>query len=268
MAYLDDLNDLFKKGPASGWADVSSSLGNEFYDLDGRLIRRGDYYSSAERRLPIVLRPDALAVGDMIPGTSWGSSLANLLVKSSWDEIRHPLISDRSNVCELCGDKLKTLDVHEIWRYDFPPDEEMKQAESALVMGYQRLDGFMVVCHECHLCFHLGKANVDGMLERTHARLAAINHWTRKTVEDYCRTIGNRWKHASQIYWILDLTKLSHPSGGLIIKSPWREHPENPGFLTMQSRLGDENLTVIAGISWKFSSDKAWKDPVPIEAFQ
>ena len=59
----------------------SSKVVDQFHDLDGGAIERGESYLGAGRRLPAVLDTGKTVVGDLIPVTSWGSSLANLLVR-------------------------------------------------------------------------------------------------------------------------------------------------------------------------------------------
>lgn len=167
-------------------------FGDLFYMLDGRKIRRGEFTSGDLSRLPAVLDNNQTVCGDLIPSSSWGSSLANLLTKKSWDTLRHPLIEKNNHVCQLCGCKKKVLDVHEVWSYDFPKQEDLDQAsanENITAFGLQTLQGLMTICKKCHECFHLGLALVNGRLDIALERLAGLNCWDGEQVNDYYHTV-------------------------------------------------------------------------------
>jgi hypothetical protein len=169
------LSSLFQRTPIKKWDDVHEMFGDVFFDLDGNKIQRGQNLGSDRARRPAVINNERTVVGDLIPSTSWGSSLANLLTKQSWDCLRIPLIQKNHSVCELCGKSFNTLDVHEVWNYEFPPENEWEQRNESTVFGTQKLAGLMAICRDCHRCFHLGMAKVDGVLEPTLKRLAALN---------------------------------------------------------------------------------------------
>src|SRR3546814_17266667 len=55
-------------------------------------------------------------VVDLIPETSWCSSLANMLSTRSWKLLRDVVIA-RVGGCEDCGSRANT-ECHELWSYD------------------------------------------------------------------------------------------------------------------------------------------------------
>ena len=244
------------KRPLTSWAEVPPSFGNAFITASGRTIRRGDAFSAAAN-LPAVLHPTRVVQGDLIPRTSWGASLSNLLTKKSWDALRHPLIALRSNACELCGiGGLPSFDVHEVWSYRMPSDAVLREAlrHNALPFGQQSLDGLMVLCKKCHACFHLGLAQFQGRLPMVLARLRALNRWSPQELNGYVEDVFRRHHAHSRVGWILDFTKLQHPEGGLVLQRHWKPLRDGSGLLNK----GDQ-FTGIANIPWKFSQEAVWR---------
>jgi hypothetical protein len=208
-------------------------------------------------RLPVILDNQKMLAGDLIPSTSWGASLANLLTKKSWDMLRHPLISKNNNICEMCGTKHKVLDVHEVWSYWIFSENENAIVSSTmpLKVGIQRLEGLLTICHECHKCFHLGKASVDGEIDRVLERLSMINGWSQAEGRSYYQTVSKRWASLSKHNWVLDFSKIKHPDGFLTIKSPWARVDKDKRFLTAPNKYGPPSVTAIVEHAWRFPTD-------------
>lgn len=250
------LESLFHANKLSSWKNIPESFGNEFIALDGHTTFTRGKGVRSKYRLPALLDDRQCVLGDLIPQTSWGSSLANLLTKASWDRIRHPILDDVSRVCSVCGIQHTTLDIHERWSYHFPV-EDMKRldslSENEIVFGIQRLDGFHPVCRSCHRCFHLGLARVRGELDEVRTIMEAVNQWSEWEMDDYIDTIGDRCGYAEQIYWGLDLSYVSDQK--LEVRAPW--HFGDPGqqFLTSESSMG-QNLTIILNAEWSFARPK------------
>lgn len=184
--------DQLAKSSARPWAKLPKSFGDRFTCSDGSVIIRGQDYEVGPH-LPNVLHPNKLVIGDLIPRTSWGASLANLLSKTSWDKLRHPLIDQCGRACQLCGDgTLRSYDVHEIWSYQMPTPQEIKQAyaQGSLAFGVQTLEGLMMLCPKCHACFHLGLANAKGRLGTVLSRLKVLNNWTGQQLGLYHLAAG------------------------------------------------------------------------------
>ena len=246
----------FTKTPLTGWSQVAPMFGSAFRTSDGRTIRRHDRFEINDR-LPALLHPTRVVQGDLIPRTSWGASLSNLLTKKSWDALRHPLIAQQSNACELCGTAdLHRFDVHEVWCYRMPAIETMRWAaeRGALAFGVQALEGLMVLCQKCHACFHLGFAQSQGHLPAVLGRLRALNRWSKAEVDTYVRTVFQRHGVHSQAHWLLDFAKLTHPDGGLVFQGHWRLLDDGSGLLNK----GDQ-FTGIGNIAWRFSKEKEWR---------
>jgi hypothetical protein len=265
MPTWEPLSSLFQRTPLKGWQDVHPMFGDRFFDLDGNRIERGQQFNPAAARLPAVISNAKTVVGDLIPSSSWGSSLANLLTKKSWDGLRLPLIQTNHNICELCGHRFGTLDAHEIWTYHFPPEHEWEQRNSAWIFGTQKLEGLMAICSPCHRCFHLGKADVDGVLDRTLNRLAALNCWHGTTIERYRDTLSARYDLTNQICWALDLSWVRHPDGGITVRRPWKSHEEDARLLTAPNKFTGESVTALLEVPWKFVGEQGWRGPEKAE---
>jgi hypothetical protein len=129
-------------------------------------------------------------------------------------------------------------------------------------MGTQKLEGLMAICHDCHLCFHLGKGNVEGVLDQTLDRLAALNFWPKEIINQYRVTLDRRYSILSELYWMLDLSAVQHPSGGVTVKKPWKLHDEDPRLIRAPNKYGSDNLTVLLGTPWKFHGENDWRNTV------
>jgi hypothetical protein len=254
------LASLFRRVPIKSWDDVDYMFGNVFYDLDGNKIERGEKLRSINVRRPAVINNSKMIVGDLIPSSSWGSSLAGMLTRESWDSLRKLFLNANNYICELCGQKSGTLDLHEIWGYEFPPDNEWELRDKSNVFGIQKLEGFFTVCRDCHRCFHLGKANVDGVYQATLKRLMALNCWGKSTMDRYCTILDERYSYTNQISWILNLSSVQHPEGGVTLRRTWCLFEEEPRFVMSPSKYGGNNLTALMNIKWKFEGELQWRE--------
>lgn len=240
------LSEMFVKRQVT-WGKVSTEFGNVFRGKHGKIYNRDEQFDPNDPLLPFVLSNKVL-IGELIPHTSWGSSLANMLTKSSWDKLRHPVIQSYQNSCQVCGCYQDTLDVHEIWSYRYLGDNEGK----SLGWGVQHLDGLICVCKACHECFHLGYANVNNRLQIAIERLRKINGWSAVIGNRYYDIIADRWEESNKVKWILDFSGLEHPDGGLTISTIWSFDAQ--GFLNK-----GENKTIITNIPWKFTNETNWR---------
>lgn len=241
------------------WSMVCPSLGDVFFCLDGQPILRNDRFKR-DRRLPAVLKSDVVVAGDWIPGSSWGSSLANMLTKRSWDALRHPLIKQNNSICQVCGTAHDTLDVHEIWRYAKPPEHEIVKAKSHgyQVFGVQTLDSLAAICTDCHKFYHLGLAEVKGEIKPVLRRLGAINGWDSYQTWEYFRLVKKRWEYNSEFLWALDFSNIKHPDGGLTIKSNWVRDEEHPRLLVCKGSKFN-NITALLNTPWRWDGDTDWQ---------
>lgn len=158
--------------------------------------------SRLESVLPRIAKPSIVPrMVDLIPSSSWHASLANLLVPSSWRNVRETT-QLRAGSCEDCGSQWR-LECHERWHYDD-------------VARIQRLDGFEALCGPCHQTRHLGFASVRGTYAEACLRLAAVERLSPYEVKPYCDEVFRRFEVRSRVAWALDLTMLS--GSGLRIK--------------------------------------------------
>lgn len=256
---LATLEKLFKKGPVVGWDKLDrATLPSTIHDLDGNVIPWGSPLRS-KMRLPVIFR-NAILCGDLIPATAWGSSLANMLTKSCWDQLRMPVIERNSGVCEYCGMLVgRSLEIHEIWEYsNLASTEELGRVpEGQIYFGRQKLRGFVGVCSDCHMCFHLGLAKVKNKLGDALHRLAVLNGWTAEYVDSYYSTIGERWNRLSDHHWIQDVGLVAKSLPGLIVSRSWKRDGISPHLLFKQSDYGP-NLACIANCNWRLTNESEW----------
>jgi hypothetical protein len=251
---IKPLEKMFKKNPYESWDQIPYFLTKNLHSMDGNPINLNVALKRTPKTdAPALLSARKVVVGDLIPYTSWGSSLANLLTRESWNKLRRPLISAHNNVCELCGSRLNSLDVHEVWSYTFPKATQKRKQETQTPFGIQTLEGLMAICNDCHRCFHLGRELSMGTLDETLQRLSALNNWATHEINHYYDTIAKRWELTSQINWHLDLGILNHPDGHLEVKTPWEIHPKDGSkrLLTKQSEFGGANLTALLNADWR-----------------
>ena len=188
---------------------------------------------------------------DLIPITSWGSSLSNLLVKPSWDSIRHPMIQWAGG-CQICiAAQSSSLDCHEVWAYSMPPP---KAPEGTV--GVQRLLALAVLCSDCHSMFHLGRARIIGTFPTVKRRLMDFNGWTEPDYMHYADQQNKLGVARAKWHWALDVS-LVRKAGPLVIKTgsgAWSYHDEE-GYLTAPAKYTNEEcFTVILGASYKIGS--------------
>lgn len=260
---LDPIETLFAKGPLVGWQRVNASKlfsRAVFYDLDGQPIERGGKIK-AGRRVPALFSGRIIS-GDLIPATSWGSSLANLLTKTNWQAFRLKVIERNSGVCECCGKLVgSSLEAHEIWSYsDLATDDELKElGDSEAVFGTQTLMGFLGLCAECHICYHLGLADLKGVLDQSLERIAIINGWSDEAVDGYYQELFARHEILSRHYWALNLSIVSDYVDGLVIAKSWGRDEISPTVLRRSNDYG-ESITVLKNCKWRFANEKEYTE--------
>lgn len=186
---------------------------------------------------------------DLIPATSWGSSLANLLTKPSWDSIRIPMIRWAAG-CQICFEKpTRPLECHEVWAYSMPPPEAPQGT-----VGIQRLMALAVLCTDCHSMFHLGRARLNGTARLVKKHLIEVNSWSEYDYKVYTDQQERLGLARSNWHWALDVS-LVCKAGPLVIKTgseAWSYHDDEGGFLTAPSKYANEEcFTVILGAAFR-----------------
>lgn len=233
--------------PIRGWGDISPLFGETFHLLDGRVVHRGEPLPpDSASVLPGVLRQRPIYGGELIPVTSHGSSLCNLLTKKDWDSIRLPLIEANNHVCEACGFRQnKGLEAHEIWEYHVP--EYGKQ-------GVQRLREIKILCKRCHSMYHLAFAHLHGKFEEVFSRLCALQRWDQRSADWFMAEVERRRDLFNGYSWTLDLSIAEIDL--LHINNKWSTESQNPRILCRPSLYEDGKWihTGILGKPWIIGS--------------
>jgi hypothetical protein len=135
---------------------------------------------------------------DMIPTTSFGASLANLLTPESWKAIRKPFFQAAGYVCQICGEANGAVEGHEVWRFHDGISDRSGWAT-------QRLETILCLCRECHQMFHLGLGKFNGQSTEIAERIRAINEWTAGEYRSYFDSVERQHAARSRRNWTLDL---------------------------------------------------------------
>lgn len=153
---------------------------------------------------------------DMIPSSSWGASLSNLLTPDCWKQIRRVAFRRARYVCEICGQINGPVECHELWAFD----------DQRTVDGWntQRLQSLLCLCHDCHEMFHPGLANINGRGQEVAERMMTINAWTDEEHGIAVNHMNRKFEQRSRKAWMLDLSILPGDTI-LAIKPGWRAGP-------------------------------------------
>jgi hypothetical protein len=226
-------------------ASVISELlnGGAESDGNGARIRRGQMinFEILQPYLPFIAREIIVPMlGDLIPVTSFGSNLANLLTRSCWNELRQKTFQMTGFRCEICGTP-QSLECHELWDYYEPLPEYLERK----ACGVQRLVKLLALCTECHETHHLGLANMRDRSEIVEERLRLYNRWSQDELEDYCQFLNKRSERRSQCNWVLDVSCVAGKQ--LVLDDRWQLGEDN--FYVHNTHTGLTS-TMIFGASW------------------
>ncbi|MBU2755228.1 hypothetical protein HFU84_08520 [Acidithiobacillus sp. CV18-2] len=246
--------------PITGWADIDPLFGNHFTLGDGRVVHRGEKIPVLEKAsdLPGVLRQRPQFCGDLIPVSAHGTSLASLLAKKDWDAIRKPLIEERSNSCEACGRRQKSgLNAHEIWEYHLPEHGSH---------GIQRLAQIKILCHQCHMMFHLAFANLQGKWDETVDRLMRLHRWDEDRFEAFGRFVEARRDTFNRYSWVLDLS-IVQSVDTLHLDKVWSLHPELDRVICAPGKYEGQGTryAAILGKPWVIADRQFPAYPSPLQ---
>jgi hypothetical protein len=229
------------KIPLLGWHDrvylIRTGQGSsEAFRAGGaRVDSKGGWYvrrdadvllGAIDQFLPHLARKAIVPnVVDLIPETSWCSSLANMLTSTSWGLLRDVVLA-RAGGCEDCGAKAD-LECHEFWTYD-----EVKHV--------QKLVQLRSLCADCHETYHLGYANVQGRYDLAFRRLVVMNRILKHEEEDFESEIFDKFMRRSEVEWTLDLAMLKGTA--LRLKSTFQEVA--PNLLMGDTRKGEVEVSL------------------------
>ena len=177
--------------------------------VDGgwRIARSADFpFAPLAAFLPRVAQASVTPdVVDLIPAASWFASLANMLVGSSWDALRLPVI-EHARGCQDCG-SWSHLEAHEFWSYD-------------PATSIQSLIGIRSLCQRCHEMQHLGRANVTGRFPAAFDRLCRVNRLRDDERAGYREAVFDKFLERSERLWDLDLSAaIAAAPEGLFLKA-------------------------------------------------
>lgn len=102
---------------------------------------------------------------ELVPRTTWFTSLFSLLPSDIWKQIREEHIQKPGAKCEICNSTKGPFQLHEKWEYN---DEN----------HVQKLVGLQLLCRKCHLIKHIGLAEIKASEDE-------INY--DELVEHFCR---------------------------------------------------------------------------------
>ena len=97
------------------------------------------------------------------PISTWGVTLASLLPKKDWDQIRHQCYREADYTCTICGEQERQLHAHEKWKFD----DKRK---------IQRLVDVQCCCVLCHDVYHFGRSS---QVYSSKYQQELINHWCK-----------------------------------------------------------------------------------------
>lgn len=144
---------------------------------------------------------------DMLPSEVWGSNLRTILTRTEWDRLRMQVCEMAGNKCQLCGGSVTSPrgdrnrpDCHERWSF-----EALGEGR-----GVQRLVQLVALCPECHQTQHLGRAQLEGLLDVVRQRVAELNGWSDQEVEADMHRAADRYRALAGFAWDLDLSVLSN----------------------------------------------------------
>jgi hypothetical protein len=132
---------------------------------------------------------------EMVPLSSWGTSLRNALPRSRWDKLRKNIHEKNGQACEICGSKEK-VNCHEHWEFD----------EASKV---QKLVNLGTVCSMCHHVAHIGRSKqlaAQGYLDLS----AVVDHFLKvnccdmKTFKAHEKYALATFTRRSNVEWQID----------------------------------------------------------------
>lgn len=127
------------------------------------------------------------------PSSTWGITLATLLPKKEWDQIRHECYRIADYECVICGSTEGPLHAHEVWGFD----DRRK---------IQKLVDVECLCKRCHDVKHFGRST---MVYSRNYQAELIAHWckvnskTRQNFEAHLAEIKEMSRKRANYYYIV-----------------------------------------------------------------
>ena len=125
------------------------------------------------------------------PASTWGITLANLLPRREWDEVRHRSYKEANYQCEICENADDKLNCHEVWGFD-----DRKKIQKLLTI--------LCLCVLCHDVKHFGRSSQ--VYDKKYQE-KLIKHWCKvnsKTKMDFQKHLAEirmiNKKRAGKLY--------------------------------------------------------------------
>ena len=173
--------------------EIVSELGAKFSKPNNCwYVPSGKKITDFNRFIPLTI--------ELVPQNNWAFNLRSILNQEQWDTVRRASYKHSNYTCEICGNKASKyfpeikhpVECHEIWEY----------IENEHI---QRLGGIISLCHDCHRAKHIGKAEIDGVLDEICQHIADVNSWTLKEVNKYIQESFEIWNNRNRHNWKLEI---------------------------------------------------------------
>ncbi len=141
--------------------------------------------------------PSGRLTVELVPKTSWCSSIRALVGDTTWDRIRRQVWRRADYRCEVCGGggPEHPVECHEVWRYD-----DRTRVQTLVEMT--------ALCPDCYQVKLLGLASARAKSAQARAHLARVNGWTLARVDAHIAEAFRLWAQRSHEPWIVNLEGL------------------------------------------------------------
>lgn len=160
------------------------------------------------RKLKLTIEP--------VPECNWGISLAQLLPRPIWNDIRHEVYSRFDYTCGVCKTTSRRLHCHERWNYD----------DRARI---QKLAGFQCLCEDCHDIKHWGRSQSvydSARLLFLTEHFCKVNSCTAASFSLYQAEIRSMMRKRGKYRYKIDFGSLSPDIIVKVWKKRRKEHGE------------------------------------------
>jgi hypothetical protein len=138
---------------------------------------------------------------ELVPRPCWYHNVRSQVKPKYWHKIIADVSAKAGAKCEICGgvgDKWP-VECHEIWNFEHTDDPNV------LIL---RLTGFIALCPLCHLCKHIGYAEVTGQYDKAVTHLKKINNITDDDLKLIIKATYRAWSDLNKHDWKIDLSYL------------------------------------------------------------
>ncbi len=144
-------------------------------------------------------KPSSKLAPELVPEPLWDLSAFRLLTRSAWKRVRARVLAEAGSCCSVCGaSQAQGMVCHEVWNYD----------DTASVAA---LTGFAMLCTDCNLVHHMGRASQLGLADRALAHMAKVNGMTSEEVDALVDQAYDEWKRRSGRHWTMTVDQALRP---------------------------------------------------------